>query len=192
MTRTVYFTATSSDGFIADRDNSLEWLFACPHDESDDTWDRFIPRVGALAMGATTYEWMLERHDLLGNPGQWHEWYGDRPGWVFTHRSLPAVPGVDLRFVSGDVAAAYDAMAAAAGDRDVWVVGGGDLVGQFDDAGLLDEIWLGIRPVFLGGGAPLLPRRITSERVTLREARQVGQAVRVVYDVARPPTSRDA
>jgi dihydrofolate reductase len=95
------------------------------------------------------------------------------------------VPGVDLHFVSGDVRASYDAMAAAAGDRDLWVVGGGDLVGQFDDAGLLDEIWLGIRPVFLGAGAPLLPRRITSERVTLREARQVGQAIRAVYDVRR-------
>ena len=128
---------------------------------------------------------MLERHDLLGNPGQWHEWYGDRPGWVFTHRSLPAVPGVDLRFVSGDVAASYDAMAAAAGDRDVWVVGGGDLVGQFDDAGLLDEVVAGICPVTLGAGAPLLPRRITSDRMRIAEVMQSGQQVKIRLAVER-------
>jgi dihydrofolate reductase len=186
VTRTLYFTATSTDGFIADEDNSLDWLFACPHDEEDDTWERFVSRVGPMAMGATTYEWVLEHEDLLAHPGRWQEMYADRPCWVFTHRVLPAVPGVDLRFVSGDVRPAYDAMVAAADGTDIWIVGGGDLVGQFDDAGLLDEIWLGMRPVFLGAGAPLLPRRITSARVTLREARQVGQAIRIVYDVARP------
>ena len=186
VTRTLYFTATSTDGFIADEDNSLDWLFACPHDEEDDTWERFVSRVGPMAMGATTYEWVLEHEDPLAHPGRWQEMYADRPCWVFTHRVLPAVPGVDLRFVSGDVRPAYDAMVAAADGTDIWIVGGGDLVGQFDDAGLLDEIWLGMRPVFLGAGAPLLPRRITSSRVTLREARQVGQAIRIVYDVARP------
>ena len=71
-------------------------------------------------------------------------------------------------------------MVAAAGGTDIWVVSGGDLVGQFDGAGLLDEIWLGMRPVFLGAGAPLLPRRITSSRLTLREARQAGQSIRIV------------
>jgi dihydrofolate reductase len=111
--------------------------------------------------------------------------YADRPCWVFTHRDLPPVPGVDLHFVAGDVRPSYDAMVAASGSKDIWIVGGGDLVGQFDDAGLLDEIWLGMRPVFLGAGAPLLPRRITSSRLTLREARQSGQSIRIVYDVAR-------
>ncbi|MGH3362057.1 MAG: dihydrofolate reductase family protein [Nocardioides sp.] len=93
---------------------------------------------------------------------------------------------MDIRFVSGDVAATYGDIAAAAAGRNVWVVGGGDLVGQFDDAGHLDEIWLSVMPVFLGAGAPLLPRRITSRRCTLREARQLGQRVRIVLDVRRP------
>ena len=185
MTRTIYYTATSTDGFIADSDNSLDWLFECPHDEADDTWDRFIGRVGPLVIGATSYEWMVERHDMIADPRAWQEFYDDRPAWVFTHRDLPAVPGVDLHFVSGDVRPAHDEMVAAADGKDIWLVGGGDLVGQFDDAGLLDEIWLGMRPVFLGAGAPLLPRRLTSRRVTLREARQVGQGIRIVYDVAR-------
>ena len=80
-------------------------------------------------------------------------------------------------------------MVAAHPDTNVWVVGGGDLVGQFDDAGLLDEVWLGLTPVFLGAGAPLLPRRITSERMSFRRVRQTGQRVRVVLDVSRRSSS---
>ena len=51
-------------------------------------------------------------------------------------------------------------LVAAAGDRNVWVVGGGDLAGQFADADLLDEVWVQYAPVTPGSGAPLLPRRI--------------------------------
>ena len=79
----------------------------------------------------------------------------------------------------------YDEMTTALPAKNIWIVGGGDLVGQFDDAGLLDEVWLGIRPVFLGAGAPLLPRRITTNRLTLREVRHSGQQVRLILDLAR-------
>ena len=193
VTRTQYYTATSADGFIADEHNSLDWLFEVgrgaevdPADSREEEWDEFIGGVGSMAMGATTYEWVLDHENLLENPQRWHDYYGDRPAFVFTHRDLPPIPGVDLRFVSGQVSGVYDDLVAAAAGRNIWVVGGGDLVGQFDDAGLLDEILLNVTPVFLGAGAPLLPRRITSERVTVREARQAGQRVRIVLDVRRP------
>jgi dihydrofolate reductase len=54
----------------------------------------------------------------------------------------------------------HEQMVEAAGGRNVWIVGGGDLAGQFADAGLLDEVIVYIAPVTLGAGAPLLPRRI--------------------------------
>jgi dihydrofolate reductase len=73
-------------------------------------------------------------------------------------------------------------------DKNIWLLGGGDLVGQFDDEGLLDEVWLGMRPVFLGTGAPLLPRRITTSRLTLREVRHSGQELKLILDVNRGPT----
>jgi dihydrofolate reductase len=65
-----------------------------------------------------------------------------------------------VRFARGDVRAVHEAMTAAAGGKDLWVVGGGDLAGQFADAGLLDEIIVYLAPVTLGGGAPLLPRKL--------------------------------
>ena len=160
MSLTQYYTATSLDGFIADPDNSLDWLFT--RKREDDgllNYGDFIAEVGALAMGSTTYEWILD-HEFAGkDPADW-KWPYDIPCWVFTHRQLPVVPNAQIEFTSADVAAVHEEMARAAGDRNVWIVGGGDLAGQFADARLLDEVIVMIAPVTLGAGAPLLPRRI--------------------------------
>ena len=106
-------------------------------------------------MGSTTYEWILD-HEFEGkDPAEW-KWPYDIPCWVFTHRELPVVPDAKIEFVSGDVAPVHEQMVEAAGDRNIWIVGGGDLAGQFADAGLLDEVHVSIAPVTLGAGAPLL------------------------------------
>src|SRR5579859_2724379 len=153
MALTQYYTATSIDGYIADGQGSLDWLFEVERDE-DTAFEEFFAGVGAFAMGATTYERALE-HD----PDGWTRWYGDTPAWVFTHRELRSPPGARVTFVSGDVPPVHAAMVDAAGGRNVWLVGGGELVGRFADHGLLDELILGVAPVTLGAGAPLLPRR---------------------------------
>ena len=183
MTKTQYFTATTVDGFIADADNSLDWLFEVPRDEGGGEGGSFFADVGAMAMGATTYEWVYAHERLDEHPGKWREWYGSTPSWVFTHRELPPVPDADIRFVEGDVAPVHAAMVNAAEGRNVWLVGGGELVGLFADAGLLDEIHVNLQPVFLGTGAPLLPRRLTSKRVRLESMRQDGQQALLVYSV---------
>ena len=188
-----YFTATTLDGFIADADNSLDWLFVVERDEGDSSWEEFIGGVGALVMGATTYEWVLGHEpQMLEGPEKWRTYYDDRPCWVFSHRELPRIPGIELTFVQGDVRPVYDEIVATrpgqATGHNIWIVGGGELVGQFDDAGLLDEIRLGVTPVTLGAGAPVLPRRITSERLRLRDVERSGQMVNLVYDVSRPST----
>ena len=183
--KTQYFTATSIDGYIADQDNSLDWLFQAHEEQDESQWDAFIGAVGAMTMGATTYEWALEHDKLLENPGKWHEYYGDIPCWVFTHRELPAIPNADIRFVQGDVGPVHEQMGAVAGGKNIWLVGGGELVGRFADEGLLDEIRLHVAPVTLGGGAPLLPRRITAPRLTLTSADIVGGFAFLTYSVAR-------
>ncbi len=119
------------------------------------SYDTFITDVGALAMGRTTYEWILD-HEFAGkNPSDWR-WPYDVPCWVFTHRELPVVPDAPITFTSGDVATVHAELLEAAGDRNVWIVGGGDLAGQFADVGLLDEVIVWIACVTLGAGAPLL------------------------------------
>jgi dihydrofolate reductase len=168
--KTQYYTATSLDGFIAGPGDSLDWLFPLG-DIEDTSYPEFIKEVGALAMGSSTYEWML-RHVIGGSKPE--PWPYTQPAWVFSSRALPEIPGVDIRFVHGDVKPVHDEMVAAAAGKNVWVVGGGDLVGQFYDQGLLDEIIVQIGSVTLAAGKPLLPRSITSPPLTLTSARMVG------------------
>jgi dihydrofolate reductase len=184
MTLTQYYTATTLDGFIADENHSLDWLFTRDQDRAGPlNYDEFIAGVGALAMGSTTYEWILE-HEFKGkDPAEW-KWPYEIPCWVFTSRELPVVPNAKIEFANGDVAAVHEQMVAAAGERNRWIVGGGDLAGQFADAGLLDEVIVYVAPVTLGAGAPLLPRRI---ELQLEELARNGDFAAARYAVVRPP-----
>jgi dihydrofolate reductase len=184
VSRTRYYTATTLDGFIADPDDSLDWLFSRERDEDGMlSYGEFIAGVGSLAMGATTYEWILD-HQRSGSPDE-AAWPYDLPCWVFTHRSLPVVAGAQIELVRGDVARVHPRMTEAAGDGDVWVVGGGDLAGQFADAGLLDEVLVTIAPVTLGAGRPLLPRRL---ELRLEEVGRNGDFACARYAVVRRTT----
>lgn len=183
MTEVIFYTATSLDGFIADDEGSLGWLFAVDHSGVGSDIDDFTARVGVQVQGSTTYEWVLREEGLLEHPAKWQEFSGDRPTYVFSSRELPVPEGADVRFVRGSVAEALPAIIEAAGERAVWVVGGGDLAGQFHDAGALDELIVTVAPVTLGGGAPLLPRRIGAERLSLSEVRQLGQFAQLSYRV---------
>jgi dihydrofolate reductase len=186
MAKTQYYTATSIDGFIADRDGSLDWLFQAGQSAGkEDRFSDFFAGIGAMAMGAKTYEWVVEHEHLLAEPGKWQQWYGSIPCWVFTHRRLPAVPGANLVFTCGDVRGAHQEMTAAAGGRNLWLVGGGDLAGQFADQGLLDEILLGVAPVMLGEGTALLPRRLLASELTLATVGHDAGFVFLSYQVTR-------
>jgi dihydrofolate reductase len=184
--RTQYYTAASLDGFIATPDDSLEWLFPLG-DINETSYPQFIVEVGALAMGSATYEWML-RHVIKPGSAGGAPWPYTQPTWVFSTRPLPRVPGADLRFVSGDVRPVHASMRAAAGAKNIWLVGGGDLVGQFHDAGLLDELIVQVGSVTLGSGKPLLPRRITTPPLRLVSARRIGPGfAELRYEVAPRP-----
>jgi dihydrofolate reductase len=171
--KTQYYTATSLDGFIADSQNSLDWLFQFGEVQGD-SYANFISEVGAIAMGSTTYEWLLNHQSNEGDRPQ--AWPYEQPTWVFTSRIVPTIEGADIRFVKGDVRPVHQEMIVAAGNKNIWIVGGGDLVGQFYDRGLLDEIIVSIASVTLGSGAPLLPRTITKPPLRLLSAKVYGDA----------------
>ena len=170
--KTQYYTASTLDGFIATLDDSLDWLFPLG-DIGATSYPAFIEQVGALAMGSATYEWML-RHALGPEADEPQPWPYEQPTWVFSSRELPPVPGADIRFVRGDVRPVHREMVEAAGGKNVWLVGGGELVGRFYDHGLLDELFVQVGSVTLGAGKPLLPRAITNPSLRLVSVRQVG------------------
>ena len=160
---THFYTATSLDGFIATPEHSLDWLLKQDFDdEGPMAYPVFVEGIGALAMGAATYEWVRE-HDSV--------WSYEQPTWVFTHRDLAPPEGADVRFTQASIRDVHAEMIAAADGRDLWIVGGGELAGQFAVAGLLDEVWLQYAPVTLGTGAPVLPRALELELIDVARNR---------------------
>jgi dihydrofolate reductase len=182
--KTQYYTATSLDGFLATEDDSLEWLFPLGS-LAESNYPAFIAEVGAIAMGSSTYEWMLRNAELcVEETGS--AWPYTQPVWIFSSRDLPTIDGADIRFASGGVRPLYADMQAAAAGKNIWIAGGGDLAGQFYDAGLLDELIIQIGSATLGRGKPLFPRRVLSPKLKLTSVRQMGTSmVELRYDVIR-------
>lgn len=170
--KTQYYTATSLDGFLATEDDSLDWLFPLG-DINNSSYPEFISNVGALAMGSATYEWILNNSkQVIKETG--YPWPYNQPTWVFTSRELSVIDGANVYFSSGDVKQAHQEMKNAAQGNNIWVVGGGDLAGQFLDAGLLDEIIVQIGSATLGKGKPLLPRCVLSPTLELVSCHKIG------------------
>ncbi len=182
MGRIIYDAATTLNGWIADENHSLDWLFAVEGGAAP-TPEQYPADAAVLVEGSHTYEWVLRNENLIAEPAKWQRLFGDKPTFVFTSRELPVPDGADVRLICGEVTDALPALPAAAGDSDIWVIGGGELAGQFFDAGALDRIALSVAPAALTGGAPLLPRRIGADRLRLVSAYPQGQFARIIYDV---------
>lgn len=183
--KTQYYTATSLDGFIATEDDSLDWLFPLG-DVNETGYPLFIAEVGAIAMGSATYEWMLRHTDKITDQQAGTPWPYSQPTWVFSTRSLPLVQNTDIRLVRGEVRAIHTDMRHAANSKNIWIVGGGDLAGQFYDAGLLDEVIVQVGSVTLGRGKPLFPRRVTNPPLQLIAVRKIGLGfAELRYDVPK-------
>ena len=178
--RVQYLLAATLDGFVAEEDGSLGWLFqfggAGSGDESPVA--AFLKTVGAIAMGSATYEW-------LRDADYWD--YGDTPCWVFTSRGdQERFEGADTRFVAGRPAEFIEEMRAAAGDKVVWLMGGGNLADQFVEDGVLDDLLLTIAPVVLGKGIRMFESgRIVTPPLKLVDVEQRGPMVELRYEVER-------
>jgi dihydrofolate reductase len=187
MAKTQYYCASTLDGYIAEADDTLDWLLKYEGSYEGDgvepakgSYDRFYEGVGALVMGSVTYEWILG--ELEGWP------YEGKPCWVLSSRDLPRLTGegVDIRIVDAKVPDLYDEMIAAAGERNLWVVGGGNVASQFADAGLLDEVLVTVVPVVLGEGKPLFDRRLPGGPMQLIGTRAFGSGmVELRYEIRR-------
>lgn len=173
----VYYVAQSLDGFVADRDDALDWLLQFGFDTFQQHYDEFFAGVGAIIMGASTYRWLAATGEAWPYPGL--------PCWVLTHRTLPPMGGAEGVITATDVPAVARAARAAAGDRSVWVVGGGQTAAQFAEHGELDELRVTVMPITLGDGAPpAAPRRPCSALAAQRNDRLRRRA-----DRARVPRS---
>lgn len=149
---TVYYTAASLDGFIVDTEDGLDWLITRDIDPRGPfNIDDFLGSVGALVMGAHTYEWIA-----ANQPGPWPY---RQPSWVLTHRPQIIVGDHPVQTFAGAAADLHPRLLEAAAGKDVWVVGGGVVAGAFVADGLVDEMVVSYAPCSLGSGVRLLPVR---------------------------------
>ncbi|WJH26143.1 dihydrofolate reductase family protein [Pseudarthrobacter defluvii] len=171
MPRIQYFVAASLDGFIATTTDDLGWLLQFDGFEGGaDSYNDFMSGVGCIVMGGETFAWLMEHE-----PRNWP--YTGTPSYVFTHHEYRAPDGADITFVRGDVQEFIADFRRDAGDRNIWVVGGGSLAAQFADAGLLDEIILSVIPVVLGAGKRLLPMKGPTPALELAACRTLGRGI---------------
>ncbi|MEM6784006.1 MAG: dihydrofolate reductase family protein [Bacteroidota bacterium] len=174
MPRVVLFIATSLDGFVADADGGVDWLFT----DADYGYADFFASVGALAMGRTTYD------QILGF-GPWP--YGDVPTTVFTNRPLDVPREALVAAAEGDVATWLDAQETQRIEGDVWLVGGSALVRSFREAARIDRYVLSVHPVLLGDGIPLFDGTLLRESLRLTASTSFPSGlVQLTYDRAPP------
>ncbi|MEO6530016.1 MAG: dihydrofolate reductase, partial [Specibacter sp.] len=81
MTRIVYYTASTLNGYLADQHHSLDWLFAVEGAQGPDI-AAFMDTMGVFVEGSSTYEWVLKHENLLAEPAKWQQYYGTKPTYV--------------------------------------------------------------------------------------------------------------
>jgi dihydrofolate reductase len=172
--KTVYFAAASLDGFIADKNDSLDWLFK--NGPTDISFiDEFLETVGVIVMGSSTYQWLL---DHTKGP-----WPYKVPCFVFTHRKLKTADGADVRFLQGEVSTHHEEFKDLASGKNIWLMGGGELAGQFYDKNLVDEMNIQTVSVFLNEGKKLFSRK-TENAFKIKTVRQRGDTcIEVIYSI---------
>jgi dihydrofolate reductase len=193
MSKVQYYCAATLDGYIADPNDEIDWLtgYEGRYEGADaepgpmsggGSYELFYEGVGALVSGSVTYEFVLEH---MKGRGDWP--YAGKPCWVLSSRDLPTpeADDADVRIARGRVRALFEEMIASAGDRNLWIVGGGNVASQFADAGLLDELHLTVVPVVLGAGKPLFDKGLPEPlQLTATRAFETGM-VELRYEVRR-------
>lgn len=175
MPEVVVHIAHSLDGFIADRDGSIDWLK--PFEAEDYGWDAFVAAIDAVVMGSTTYRQCRRFPD-------WP--YRGKAAFVMTKG--PRIDEDGLAVFDDRTATEIALDCERAGLRRIWVVGGGGPIRAFLDAGLVRRMHLFQIPVVLGDGTPLWrPGRKGFEARTLRTTAHPNGVVEIVAAIAPTP-----
>jgi dihydrofolate reductase len=138
--------ATSADGYLARPDGNLDWLTERPAPKGFYGLPEFERSTDAKILGRKTYD----RSVGLGA-----RFRADDVHYVFSRRPAPASLPVGVKFVDEPIGPWSERLRGQAG-KNVWLMGGGDIVGSFLDEGAIDEFIITVVPVFIGEGIPLL------------------------------------
>ena len=168
----VLFIALSLDGYIATKENSLDWLFAI-EGEGDNGFSKFYDTVDTILIGRKTYDWIMdvEKDDFP---------YKGKECYVFSRTEKD--DNEYVKFVNEDATHFAEKLRNKVGNN-IWVVGGGELLNAFTEAKLIDELRITIAPILLGKGIPLFKNNDFPTQLSLKSVTKYNQFVELHYEV---------
>ena len=176
--RVIVHIAASADGYIAGPDGNLEWLTSRPAPEGFYGMGAFMKSIDTTLLGRKTYE--VSRR--LGAA------FDSKKGrtFVFSRQAPPADAPAGVEFVNGAIGPILNRLREQPG-KDIWLMGGGDLIATFLDEHAIDEFVISVVPVFIGDGIPLIARRHRHVLLELRSVERFEDGlVQLRYDVPNP------
>jgi len=178
--KVIVYIAMSADGYIARPDGDIEWLNRLP--EVDHGIGAFYATIDTILWGRKTYDWLLNYYKKRGKKNGLFD--SKVANYVFS-RKPPKRNLHGVEFVSESVKAFAKRLRAAPG-KHIWMMGGGELIASFLDAGEIDEFDIHVIPVFIGKGIPLVAPRHRDVPLRLLSSRKYTDGVvRLHYEVVR-------
>jgi dihydrofolate reductase len=176
--RMIVYIATSADGYIARPDGEIEWLTRRPH-TVDYGLREFYPTIDTILLGRKTYDWGIQYQKKTGSKSPFDK---NVANYVFS-RKPPKLATPDVKFVAEPMEAFVERLRAMQG-KDIWVMGGGELIASLLDAGHIDEFDIHVIPTFIGEGIPLIARRHRDVPLRLKSTKEYPDGVvRLRYEV---------
>ncbi|QAS70538.1 dihydrofolate reductase [Oenococcus sicerae] len=169
MRKVYFYGAMSLDGFLARKDDSLQWLFDTELDPAYSIAD-FEAGIDTVVMGNTTYK---ETSKILGDKPM----FSGKEKIVFSHSQIGSITDGG-RYVSGDPTAIVRTLKSVKG-KNIWIVGGGAIVTQLVRQDLIDEFWIQIAPVLIGWGKRLFEEAAYEKRLTLIGIKRIGELAEI-------------
>ena len=176
--KVIVHIAASADGYIARPDGDLEWLTSRPAPKGFYGMGAFMKSIDTMLLGRKTYE--VSRR--LGGT------FDSKKGRtvVFSRQAPPADAPAGVEFVNAPIGPFVSRLRGEPG-KDIWLMGGGDLIASFLDEHAIDEFVISVVPVFIGDGIPLIARRHRQVPLELRSVERFEDGlVQLRYDVSNP------
>jgi len=168
MPKIIVYIATSLDGYIAREDGSIDWL----PESAESGYDAFYKSIDAVIMGKTTYDQVLTFGEYP---------YKDKKSFVFTTTNQKKNENVEfVSDVNKFVKDGFNGMG-----KNIWLVGGAQIITSFLKQKAVDEIIVTIIPVILGKGLPLFKNTGNEIKLELIKTKKYAQLVDLHYKVLK-------
>ena len=168
--------ATSADGYVARTDGNLDWLTSRPAPKGFYDLTKFSRSIDAKILGRKTFDLSLKMGASFGT---------DDVHYVFSRRPPPASVPVGVQFVGESIREFAERVRKKAG-KNIWMMGGGEIIGSFLDEDAIDEFIVTVVPIFIGDGIPLIaPKHREVTLCLLSSKRFSDSVVRLHYEVQR-------